>query len=183
MPTTVPHYATKTDTDRNGLISRFVKGLKIRGVVALGGILHSGTVKLFKSFSVLEQIIVLRGNGSDARLDAFNDTRARLHALCSVGERFQNLALEIGVQTGMYIYAMSPNAIPANDLIEFLLRIAAVCSGFFGKLGGNVTLCCPFIEQLLPIAKVNGRHTVCLLVMQNIETAFPCIHRYFLLKK
>ena len=107
-------------------------GLHVAGLVevlvmlqghTLGEELHLGAVEGLEGLPVLEQVIVLRGDGRDTGLDPFNHTRSGLHALRAVGERFQNLALEIRIQTGVYIDAMSPNAIPANDLIKLLLCV------------------------------------------------------------
>ena len=152
-------YGAEAQTDRRIVIACLVEAFEKFDGNTVGIKLHLRTVQRFKCLSVLAQIIVFRRNRRDTRFDLFNQTRAVLYTLCTVGKHFEYLVFKTGLQTHMGTDDVLPVEVPAENTVQLAVGSIAVTVAS-RKLHRDFALFCPFNEQFVPIAEVNGGHTV-----------------------
>ena len=138
-------------------------------------VLHFRLVQRFKRLAVFQQVVVLRGNGFHPLADALDKPVAVLHPQKPVGQFFEDLAFERRIEMVRRPDGAAVVEIPAEEFIEFLIRLVAV-RPVGGEFAADVPLLRPFVHQFVPIAEVHRRQPVHALIMQQIQKSFSVGH-------
>ena len=160
------------------LISRFVELSQSLNVNARIAVLHTRSVKLLKSISVLERIVVLGRDRACSGAYALDKTLGVHYSLKSVGEGFKNLVLKWGHKSRSRTDGRKVIKIPAKDIVKRLLPWVIISASAVCDLSGDVSLLDPFIKQLLPIAEVNCGKSVGCLIVHYFLKAFSVCHKH-----